>query len=138
MLLTRLEPETIPAVWPSIANILRPALDRDTVRTPDDLYEMLAGNHWAAWMAHGFAGLGVVVTELADDEQGHKCLFVRYVAGRAGVRIVREGLALLEQAARQAGCVRSSIGGRRGWVRAFPDYIVTIDNGSYVELRKAL
>lgn len=138
MLLTRIEPEAIPGLWPSIVKILRPALEPDTTRTPDDLYELLVMNRWAAWIAHGFNGVGIVVVELADDDEGRMCLFLRYVAGRAGIRVIREGLALLEDAARQAGCKMASIGGRKGWVRAFPDYTVKIDNGSYVELRKVL
>lgn len=138
MMLTRLDPETIPALWPSINRMLRPALVRDTTRTPGDLFYALAGNRWAAWLAHGFAGVGIVVVELADDEAGRKTLFVRYVAGRAGLSILRHGVQLLERAAANAGCVQACLGGRRGWRRAFPDYDVTLDNGSYVELRKAI
>lgn len=134
MLLTRLEPETIPVLWPSIESVLKPALHN----TAHDVRGLLETNRWAAWLAHGFAGFGIVVVELANDPDGNKCLFVRYVAGRAGRKNIRRGLALLEDAARCAGCTLSSIGGRRGWVRVFPEYDVTNDGGSYVELRKAL
>lgn len=134
MMLTRLEPETIPALWPSINRMLHPAL----VDEAGDLRGDLTANRVAAWVAHGFAGFGVLVVELADDDEGRKTLWLRFVAGRGGLKRVREALALLETAGREIGCLTARIGGRRGWVRALSDYELISDDGLHVQLRKVL
>lgn len=128
MQLTRLERAEAIEAWPYLYRILLPALERDTKRTPGDLFDDLANGRAGAWVAHDFPGHGVTVAEACEG-----VLWITYTAGTAPLRYLREGMALFEQAARTNGFKEIRLKGRKGWRRVFPEFETTDD-----ELRKVL
>lgn len=139
MLLTRLEPHEAIATWPAIERVLRPAL---TDRPVEDVREAIGSNDMAAFVAHGMAGFGIVVVRVADTLEGHRGLFIHYLAGRTPkgetLATMREAVRLLEMAAPNAGCTEMRLGGRKGFIRAFPDYELLSVTDGHVEMRKVL
>lgn len=131
MLLTRLERREAIDAWPYLYRILLPALKRDPERTPGRLFDDLVEGRAGAWVAHDFPGHGVVVAE-----GNGSVLWITYTAGKAA-GCLRDGMALLEDAARANGFTEIRLKGRKGWKRMFPDFEVVTD-GFPVELRKVL
>lgn len=137
MLLTRLEPHEAIDAWPSIYRGLHPAIERNEEETAGALFDDLVANAAGCWVAHGFAGWGVIVTRTTSDP---KCLWIVYATGAAksgSVQYLRDAMALFEGAARSAGCEELRLKGRKGWQRVFPDFEV-LNKGFHVELRKVL
>jgi hypothetical protein len=141
MLLTRLEPHEAIGAWRGIWHLLEPLVMQDPERSAAQVREAIWANHMQVWALHGFAGHGIIVTGLCDDEEGRKSLWLYYAAGKASrgsMGIVREAVSLLSEAAAGADCQTVRLGGRIGWLRVFKGLDVISNDGSHVELRKVL
>jgi hypothetical protein len=107
-------------VWPVVEPLLTPALSRGGEMTTQTLAEALRDGRFLLWLAWSGRLEAVAVTEIADTIAGRVCCIVA-CGGRERARWL--GLRTdLETYARRAGCTRMRIYGRKGWLRALPDY----------------
>jgi hypothetical protein len=107
-------------VWPAVAPLLTPALERGGEMTTQTLAAALRDGRFVLWLAWSGRLEAAAVTEVADTIAGRVCCIVA-CGGRDRARWL--GLrAELEAYARRAGCARMRIYGRKGWLRVLPDY----------------
>jgi hypothetical protein len=107
-------------VWPAVEPLLTPALKRGGEMTMQGLVEALRDGRFVLWLAWSGRLEAAAVTEVADTIAGRVCCIVA-CGGRDRARWL-DLRADLETYARRAGCVRMRIYGRKGWLRALPDF----------------
>jgi hypothetical protein len=114
----------VPAAWPVVEPLLRPAMQRCGEMKMEDLRSALAAGRFFLWVALVEGTLkAAAVTEVAETIAGRIVCIVA-----CGGRDRAEWLPLLkliEDYGREKGCARMRIYGRKGWARVLPGYRVT-------------
>lgn len=115
-------------VPPGLVNELRPlvetlvarAVKRGGNRELDDVWDRLSDGRYLLWVADdGDQIVSIGMTALYVDDDGRFC-HVAYCSGK--LELLHWGLHQLEDYARQEGCKRVRLSGRRGWERICKDY----------------
>lgn len=112
--------------WPVLEPLLAPAVEHDERRSMADVFEHIAIGRILPFNMGVGAAEAVLLLE-PSEVGGLMTLWVYALAGRIGapprqmVQIVREGIAAIEQLARNAGYHEIRFGGR-DWSFALPDY----------------
>lgn len=138
MIFTHITPEKLD--WPHIAGILAPAVMPDPNETMEGLHGKLMSGRDLLMTAEGEdEGFVAIVLEITPDA----ACWIKYMAGtifggpKNRIRLAREGVAWIEQAARNAGCKELCICGR-DWSRTLTDFLVISDAPEPNLLRKTL
>lgn len=118
------DPSKIGEMWPHVAPLLRSAFTRTGFALFSDLErDALNGNAlvWLAW--NGASIEAAAATALHPTDAGLVCTVL--ACGGADDADMKNWLPLLskiEQFAKDEGCVRSRVVGRKGWTRALDGY----------------
>lgn len=112
---TQVLPASIGKVWPHIEHWIKAALVRGSDHTLEQVGLHLARGTMQLWLAWDGRPRGVCVTELIEGARGRSCNIV-IVAGE-GFDMWEHLEADVARWAREQGCVRLSLTGRKGWVR---------------------
>jgi hypothetical protein len=117
----------VPGIWNQHRHSVALALDRGNVGTSIEAVER--------WLFSGEAQLwltrhGVGVTQLTKQDGQMLCTLVAFTGDYPKCK---QNLATLEQFAREVGCERFMVLGRKGWARRLPDY-----RSPYIVLEKSL
>jgi len=110
--------------WGWIAQLLEPAVKVDPNRTMQGLYSSLIdGRTGLASLHHADGAMLLVVEPIGDGDD--MILWIPYLAGQIKrgrfVPVMREGMAQMEDMARESGCAEIRLCGRN-WGRVFSDY----------------
>lgn len=112
-------PRLLPMAWPLIEPQVATALRRGNAdQSPDDVrrhIERGTMHLWLAWADGEPKPRGVWITELLESARGRFCNIVALAGDRFGTWRGLE--AYLAKWARENGCVRLTMVGRRGWAR---------------------
>jgi hypothetical protein len=117
------DPSRINEIWPHVRPLLKAAIDRTGLSLFGDLERDVRSGHalvWLAWNAETKTIEAAVATALQPTEAGLVCLVM--ACGGSDMKRWLSLLKPIEQYARAEGCKRSRIVGRKGWLRALPDY----------------
>ena len=115
------EPRRVLEIWPHVSSLLKAACDRTGLNAFADIEtDILSGRSllWIAW--NGKAIEAAAATILIDTEIGKVCVITA-----CGGRAMRRWLPLIaeiENYARDEGCARVRIFGRKGWLRALEGF----------------
>lgn len=118
------DPSKIGEMWPHVAPLLRSAFTRTGFCLFSDLErDVLKGSAlvWVAW--NGKTIEAAAATALHPTDAGLVCSIL--ACGGAADANIQNWLPLLriiEQFAKDEGCNRTRFVGRKGWIRALPDY----------------
>lgn len=115
------DPRRVREIWPHAAALLRSALRRTTLNALEDVEaDILSGRSllWLAWADEGIQAAATTV--LINSEAGKVCVIT--ACGGAGMKRWLPLLDGIEAYARDEGCVRVRIYGRKGWLRVLDGY----------------
>ena len=115
------DPRRVRDIWPHVSALLRSACHRTTLNILDDVEsDVLSGRSllWLAW--DGQAVHAAAATVLINSEIGKVCVIT--ACGGAGMKRWLPLLDGIESYARDEGCVRVRIYGRKGWLRVLDGY----------------
>lgn len=115
-------------VWQNVADFISKGLERggDGDWVLDDVKTGLANRDMQLWVAHGDQGniVGAVVTQILNYPRFKSCLILS--AGGANVLEARQFVVQrIAEWAKNLGCTKMELLGRKGWERALPDWRVT-------------
>lgn len=133
--LARVPSEHVALVAPLVTPLLARALRRTQGRTSvESVLEGALENRYQLWVIASTVGdlLAALVTEVVEYGDGSKTCVIGLLGGVAMGRWMHL-MSELEQWAREAGCTRLEVHGRRGWARMLKDY-----QQPFVVLRKEL
>lgn len=112
-------PRLLPVSWPLIEPWVVTALRRGNAdQSPDDVrghIERGTMQFWLAWADGEPRPRGVWITEILESARGRLCNIVVLAGDK--FEMWRPLEAYLAEWAREQGCVRMSLVGRRGWAR---------------------
>lgn len=112
-------PDKVGEIWETAAPLVRSAIERGGVGAFEDVERDVLCNDaqlWVIWDGHGVIGAGV--THLYRESG--ICLIS--ACGGSGFNKWAHLLGEIEAFAKSEGCTKTRIIGRKGWVRALPDY----------------
>jgi hypothetical protein len=118
-----IDPKHVRAFWPHVAPLLKAAVVRTDLTHFDEVErDVLSGNGllWIAWSGTIEAAATTVLTE---TNTGRVCVLT--ACGGTDMRRWLSLLETIEAYARDEGCARLRIFGRKGWARVLKDYRVT-------------
>lgn len=118
--------EALPAVWPFVADLAAKIADTSHGRVnAEHIREHVDKGTMQLWVVLGDVGeaLALVVTEIVAYPLAKVCV-VRGLAGHERDRWIHH-LADIEGWAKQLGCTRVEVRGRKGMARVLPDYRLT-------------
>jgi hypothetical protein len=111
------KPDLAWTIWPKVEHWVRAAMERGGLGLFDDVKEDVLNGDALAWLVWDEPNLvGVVITQITEDV----CCIV--ACGGDGILSRLPLLKTIEQYAIAEGCARMRIMGRKGWLRALPDY----------------
>lgn len=114
-------PELIEAIWPIAEPFVARSYKHNFQRVPDELATELAQGTKLLWLAcEGQRVLGAIVTMLFDTIEGRALKMLE--CGGDEMAAWMHLHERIEQYAKNEGCSRVLIEGRRGWARQLPDY----------------
>jgi hypothetical protein len=117
------DPARLHDVWPHVAPLIAQAMRRGQMGEVGDVERSLRSGMALLWLAwDGERILSAAVTELAAVAGDKVCTIVA-CGGRDFARFGHL-IGGLEHYARQEGCTRMRICGRKGWARLLPDYAI--------------
>ncbi len=111
------DPKRVQEIWPHVAPLLKAACTRTNLNAFADIEsDILAGRSllWIAW--DGQAIEAAAATILINSEIGKVCI-ITVCSGNEMCRWLRL-IGEIENYAREEGCARVRIFGRKGWLRA--------------------
>jgi hypothetical protein len=108
------------AQWPVAAPLLMPAIAWSGDARPEDVEAELNAGRAQLWIATDGVPHVAVVTRLRSTEAGLVCEI--WLTGGRDRRAWLHFIAVIEAAARERGCIKIEIVGRRGWSRVLRDY----------------
>lgn len=136
-----IEPATLAAVAPNMAArvlpIVHDMLDAGFAvgdeLMPHDLLQRLEQKRMVLWVAVSTGGkpVAALLTELVRMRSGLYCRMTQ--CGGEALETWRHMHESIEEYARAEGCVKVTLGGRRGWEKVLPGYSAT-----FVTLEKVL
>lgn len=115
------DPQRIREIWPHVSPLLRAACCRTGLNAFSDIEaDILAGRSllWVAW--NGRAVESAAATILINSEIGRVCIIT--VCGGSGMERWLALIGQIEDYARDEGCARVRIYGRKGWLRVLDGY----------------
>jgi hypothetical protein len=119
MLARGVPPRLLPTAWPLVEEWVATALRRGNAdQSPDDVrrhIERETMQLWLAWANGEPRPRGVWVTEVLESARGRYCNIVVLAGG--GFETWRHLEGFLAKWAREQGCVRLTMVGRKGWAR---------------------
>lgn len=118
-----IDPARVAEFWPHVRSMILGAIKRTGLSHSGDIEaSILSGGSllWIAW--NGSAIEAAAATQLRIADSGKVCTLV--ACGGKGVRHRLAMLTKIENYARDGGCSRVRIFGRKGWVRVLPHYSV--------------
>ena len=116
-----IDPARIYEIWPHVRSLLEQACRRTALNAfADFAADILAGRSlvWVAW--NGSAIEAAAATILINSDIGKVCV-ITLCAGRKMQRWLRL-IDRIEDYARDEGCARIRIFGRKGWMRVLREY----------------
>ena len=118
-----IEPAAVSRVWAHAEVLLRPAIDRTGGRlSSETVYSWLCAGQFQLWLVHPTPA--AVVTENRTFPTGLRVFSVLLIGGTN-----REDWLWLwpkmEQWAKEHGCVKADMAGRKGWLRVLKDWKAT-------------
>lgn len=120
-----LGPEQVDNLWPEYGHHLE-RYERDTgIDYAGTIRQDLRLAHKQLWGIQNDAGkvLGVIITKIVDTPGGEVCEIHATCGTSAGLKhAVELALPHIERWARDVGCVRVRVVGRKGWLRVLTDY----------------
>ncbi|WFU53861.1 hypothetical protein QA639_29970 [Bradyrhizobium pachyrhizi] len=120
-MLACVDPGQVRKIWPHVASLLRLACHRTELDAFEDIEaDVLSGRSllWLAW--GGQAIQAAAATVLINSEIGKVCVIT--ACGGTGMKRWLPLLDGIEAYARDEGCVRMRIYGRKGWLRVLDGY----------------
>jgi len=108
-------PDHVKQVWHRVDHFIRSAIDRVGLSNFDDVVDdVLCGSSllWLVW--DGEQIRGAVITELQEQV----CIIVAYGGRLEDLHLIKT----LEKYARDEGCTKMRILGRKGWIRVLKRY----------------
>ena len=114
-----IKPADVDKYWHHVAPyIARGMTGLDTLEGVKTAIEQRQAQLWAVW--EGQRCLAALVTKITDHDKGRVCT----IAHCGGIELCswREHLNVLEAWAREKGCCRIDIVGRKGWERVLPGF----------------
>lgn len=115
------DPRRVGEVWPHVAHLLKAACMRTELNAFADIEsDILAGRSllWLAWSGRGIEAAAATV--LINSEIGKVCIIT--ACGGDGMKQWLPLIGQIEDYARDEGCARVRIFGRKGWLRALEGY----------------
>jgi len=115
------DPARVHEIWPHVAPLLKAACVRTGLNAFANVEaDILCGGSllWIAW--NGEAIEAAAATILINTEAGKICIIT--VCGGSGMKRWLPLLAGIENYARDEGCARVRIFGRKGWLRALEGF----------------
>jgi hypothetical protein len=116
-----IDPERVKAIWPHAASLLQAACRRTGLNAFADLEaDILSGRTllWIAWS--GDAIEAAAATVLINSETGKVCIIT--ACGGRGLERWLPLIGGIETYARNEGCARVRVYGRRGWQRVLAGF----------------
>lgn len=118
---SRIRPEDIPNVWPSVSSLIHAAIRRTNLNRLQDIENEIFDGLGQLWIARDEAGiLAALTTALVTTERGKVCILT--ALGGSQMSQWLPMLSKVEEFARAEGCHGMRIYGRKGWERALPAY----------------
>lgn len=118
----RVMPDNIPALWPQLEALLRPALAMCSTHGADDVRRGLMAMRAQLWaQMDGDTVEAAVTTEFVDYPAG---LYLRvwHAGARRDRRMDDDAFFdVLDRWREGSGCVGFEVVGRQGWLRKFPE-----------------
>ncbi len=107
--------------WPRVAPFVRKALEHgEGSYLEADVGHYCMTGEWQLWViGRGGKIQAVGITEIVNFPRQRKCL-IRYLSG--DLQEILPHWAVFESWAREQGCTRFEIYGRKGWERVLPDW----------------
>lgn len=115
------DPQRIREIWLHVSPLLRAACRRTGLNAFSDIEaDVLAGRSllWVAWDGHAVEAAAATV--LINSEIGKVCVIT--VCGGSGMKRWLPLIGQIENYAKNEGCTRVRIYGRKGWLRVLDDY----------------
>jgi len=115
------DPACIHEIWPHVRELLRAACRRTALNAFADLEaDILSGRSlvWIAW--NGRAIEAAAATSLTPSDIGRVCV-IALCAGRGMTRWLKL-IERIEDYAKDEGCARIRVFGRKGWLRVLEGY----------------
>jgi hypothetical protein len=112
-------------VWPLVANYVKRALHvSNGEMEEDDVREFCVSGRWQLWIGwqnEAKRAFGFCTTELCQYPRRRTCI-LRLMAADGGPEQWLPHLGLIEQWARDEGCVAIEIVARKGWLKVLKEY----------------
>lgn len=115
------DPQRIHEIWPHVSPLLKAACCRTGLNAFSDIAaDVLAGRSllWIAWNGHAVEAAAATV--LINSEIGKVCIIT--VCGGSDLKRWLPLVGQIEDYARNEGCARVRIYGRKGWLRVLDGY----------------
>ncbi|WP_244067555.1 hypothetical protein [Bradyrhizobium sp. Ce-3] len=115
------DPSRVREIWPHAVALLRSACRRTTLNALDDVEsDVLSGRSllWLAWAEGGIQATASTI--LINSDIGKVCVIT--ACGGTGMKRWLPLLDGIESYARDEGCTRVRIYGRKGWLRVLDGY----------------
>ena len=115
------DPERVNEVWPHVASLLKAACYRTKLNAFADIEADILGGRsllWVAW--NGRTVESAVATILINSEIGKVCVIT--VCGGSDMKRWLPLIDQIESYARDEGCTRVRIYGRKGWLHVLNGY----------------
>jgi len=124
--------DQIDVAAPYIAPFIERALEYDDGRyTLDHVLEQAKAQQWQIWTTGDNQIRAVVATQIRQYPKETRCRIV--LAGGTDMALWLEHMSVIERWAESHGCSAIELVGRKGWMKALPEFTQT-----GVELRKRL
>lgn len=122
----QLPPHTIETLWPSLKAKLAPAIERSRgLLTERNTRDKCAAGQWQCWVAYSDSTLkAAVVTRIMTAPSGLKLLDAILAGGDDRRLWQRPIVERLKDFARDEGCEKFQLLGRKGWERVYPEFKV--------------
>jgi hypothetical protein len=118
------DPARVQDIWPHVAHLVRRAIARGGLTDVGAVERSVCRGDALLWLAwDGENILAAAVTELARIGRVKVCTIV--ACGGTNFPLFAPLIAGLERHAREEGCARMRVCGRRGWARLLADYSTT-------------
>ena len=115
------DPRRVHEIWPHVCSLLKAACCRTGLNAFSDIEaDVLAGRSllWVAWNGHGIEAAAATI--LINSEIGKVCIIT--ACGGSGMKHWLPLIRRIEDYARNEGCARVRIYGRKGWLRVLEGY----------------
>lgn len=111
--------EQIISIWPDIEPLIIRAISVYNDHSLDDIFQSLLMRERQLWISGNSDIDYIIITKIYHKQQDKRCL-LELCAGRGAGALPY--LNIIENWARDAGCDRIELVGRKGWLRVLKDY----------------